>query len=332
MIPLEHWPRFSLGIFPTPLHPALRMRDDSSLLLKRDDLTGFGLAGNKARPLEFLMADAIACGCDIVVAGGAATSNFVGACAHASAVAGLNCEVLLAGGPESTVPIRLARASGASVRATNGDRTLIDTAIANRSIELEREGRHPYPVPRGGATPIGALGFANAAFELRDQLEEQGVDPSRSTIVLPVGSGASLAGFAAGSSAMSLTWRVIGVSVSRQPAHMQRHVLELAAACSAIMESRPAASHSYSIIDRTGYPPIDQQFTAMRTAQVMRESEGVLLDPHYGIPTFDVALALSSSPEEPVVLWQTGGIPAAVEILGNAQNSRDTISDLIDMP
>ena len=84
MNPCERWPRLSLGVFPTPLHRARRLRDDASLLLKRDDLTGFGLAGNKARPLEFLMADAIAHGCDIVVTGGAPTSNFAGACAHAA--------------------------------------------------------------------------------------------------------------------------------------------------------------------------------------------------------------------------------------------------------
>ena len=315
MNPCERWPRLSLGVFPTPLHRVRRLRDDASLLLKRDDLTGFGLAGNKARPLEFLMADAIAHGCDIVVTGGAPTSNFAGACAHASAVAGLDCEVLVADGPASTVPIRLARACGAVVRATNGDRALSEDAIAKRVIDLELEGRHPYPVPRGGATPVGALGFASAAFEVRAQLEDQGVDPTRATIVLPVGSGASLAGFIAGSAAMDLAWRVVGVSVSRPAPQMESNVLTRAAACSALMGSRPATLDAFTIVERTGDMLTEERADGMGAARFMRESEGILLDPHYGIPTFEVAWTLPATAEEPVVLWQTGGIPAAIENL-----------------
>lgn len=325
MNPGEDWPRISLGVLPTPLHPVRRVRDDASLLLKRDDLTGFGLAGNKARPLEFLMADAIDRGCDIIVTGGAPTSNFAGACAHASAVAGLGCEVLVADGPAATVPMRLALACGALLRSIHGDRALIDDAIANRTIALELEGRHPYPVPRGGATPVGALGFAAAASEVRAQLEDRGIDPARAKIVIPVGSGASLAGFIAGSAAMDLTWRVIGVSVSRPARQVQCHVLELAAACSAVMGSRPAATGAFSIVDRSGVGLTEEQFGAGGAALMMRESEGILLDPHYGVPTFEVAWTVPATPDAPVVLWQTGGLPAAIEHLGTGDNNQGSV-------
>ena len=309
----RHHPRFSLGLFPTPLHRAMRLREDASLLLKRDDLTGFSLAGNKARPLEFLMADALARGSDVVVTGGAPASNFAGACAHAAFIAGLDCEVLVAGDPVSSTPLQLARACGASVRPADCDRSVVDDAIARRAGELESQGRRPYAIPRGGATAIGALGFADAAFEVRGQLDDLAIDPSRATIVLPVGSGASLAGFMAGSAAMELDWRVVGVSVSRPPAQMAAQVMHLSRACSALMGTSPAATGAFTLVDRAGEGRMHEGDGG--GARLMRESEGILLDSHYGIPAFDVAMELPATEREPVVLWQTGGLPAAIEFL-----------------
>lgn len=314
MNPTQRHQRIPLGVRPTPLHQAVRLRDHSSLLLKRDDLTGFGLAGNKARPLEFLIADALARGCDVVVTGGTPTSNFAGACAHAASVAGLACEVLLASGPASYVPIQLARACDASIRPAECDRSVIDDAIDKRAGELVSQGRRPYPVPRGGATAAGALGFADAAFEVRAQLVDLAIDPSRATIVLPVGSGASLAGFVAGSAAMGLDWRVVGVSVSRPAAQLSTQVIDLSTACSELMGTIPAAPGAFTLIDRAGNDGTREG--DWRQARSMLETEGILLDPHYGVPTFAAAMDLRATQREPVVLWQTGGLPAAIEFLG----------------
>ena len=311
---IRHHPRFSLGLIPTPLHRAMRLREDASLLLKRDDLTGFSLAGNKARPLEFLMADALARGCDMVVTGGAPASNFAGACAHAAFIAGLDCEVLVAGDPASSTPLQLARACDASVRPAECDRSVVDDAIERRASELESQGRRPYAIPRGGATAVGALGFADAAFEVRRQLDDLAIDPSRATIVLPVGSGASLAGFMAGSAAMGLDWRVVGVSVSRPSVQMEAHVATLSMACSALMGTISAASGTFTLVDCAGESDVLEGDGG--GARLMRETEGILLDSHYGIPAFDVAMELHATDREPVVLWQTGGLPAAIEFLG----------------
>ena len=314
MNPTQQHPRTLLGAGPTPMHRAKGLREDASLLLKRDDLTGFGLAGNKARPLEFLMADALARGCDVVVTGGAPASNFVGACAHAAFVTGLACEVLVASGPATSVPLQLARACDALVRHTECDRSLIDEAVDKRAGELQAQGHRPYAVPRGGATAVGALGFADAAFEVRAQLDDLGIDPNRATIVLPVGSGASLAGFMAGTAAMELNWRVVGVSVSRPADQMAAQVMILSAACSALMGTSPAPSGTFALVDRAEND--NAQDGHGGGAPLMRASEGILLDPHYGVPAFDVAMELPATDREPVVLWQTGGLPAAIEFLG----------------
>ena len=82
------------------------------------------------------------------------------------------------------------------------------------------------------------------------------------------------------------------------------------------MGSRPATTGAFSIVDRTDEAPSDERFGVGWAARMMRESEGILLDPHYGVPAFEVAWTLSATSQEPVVLWQTGGIPAAVETLG----------------
>jgi 1-aminocyclopropane-1-carboxylate deaminase/D-cysteine desulfhydrase-like pyridoxal-dependent ACC family enzyme len=96
---------------------------------------------------------------------------------------------------------------------------------------------------------------------------------------------------------------------------MESHVRARAAACSALMGSRPATSGAFTIVDRTGDVLTEERADGMGAARFMRESEGILLDPHYGIPTFEVAWTLPATAEEPVVLWQTGGIPAAIENL-----------------
>jgi D-cysteine desulfhydrase len=311
MNPTNRHPRMALGLFPTPLHRAMRLRDDGSFVLKRDDLTGFGLAGNKARPLEFLTADALAQGCDMVVTGGAPTSNFIGALAQAAYVAGIPCEVLLASGSETSVPVQLARACDANVLRVECDRSLIDDAIEKRVCELESQGRRPYLVPRGGANAVGALGFANAAFEILAQTEVLGIEPSMATIVLPTGSGASLAGFVAGSEAAGLNWRVIGVSVSRPVEQISADIERLTSACSEIMGTTPASRDAFKIVDRAGGKHAGERDN--RSARLMRKREGILLDPHYGAPAFDFALELPASQREPVVLWLTGGIPLAID-------------------
>jgi D-cysteine desulfhydrase len=92
--------RRRLAILPTPLQrvPELEARlGHRPVYLKRDDLAGFGVAGNKARPLEFLLGDALDRHADTLVTGGAPGSNFVAAAALAARVCGLECDILVAG-------------------------------------------------------------------------------------------------------------------------------------------------------------------------------------------------------------------------------------------
>jgi D-cysteine desulfhydrase len=84
--------RLPLAVTPTPLQAAPRLSEAAGVevLLKRDDLTGLGLGGNKVRGLEYLLADALASGCDCLVTGAGPQSNWAMLAALAARRCGLD--------------------------------------------------------------------------------------------------------------------------------------------------------------------------------------------------------------------------------------------------
>jgi D-cysteine desulfhydrase len=300
--------RRRLAVLPTPLHRARALEarlGGGPLYLKRDDLTGFGVAGNKARPLEFLLGDALARDADTLITAGAPGSNFIAAAALAARVCGLECEILVAGHPTGSDALELANRSGARLIFTGAGRDDLDRLVVEHADKL---GGNPYPVPRGGATAVGALGFVHAASELADQLA--GEDTAEdAVVVLPTGSGASLAGFLAGRAAIGATWPTYGVSVSRPADRMRAEVLDLAERCAALTGGPAPKEGDLHLIDATstGFGTVtDADRDAMR---VMLDTEGILLDPTYGAK----AMAAVRETAGPVVLWLTGGLPGALK-------------------
>src|ERR1039458_685435 len=158
-------PRVDLVLAPTPLHPAPRLSRElgTSLLFKRDALTGAGLGGSKRRGLEFLIADALAQGCDSLVTGAGPQSNWTMLAALACLRDGLEphvvcyCPATPHESGHAQGNMRLHRWLGVDVRFTGvPERSSVDAGIEAVTAELRAAGRHPYPVPRGGATPLGA--------------------------------------------------------------------------------------------------------------------------------------------------------------------------------
>src|SRR5207249_2930553 len=178
-------PRCRLATLPTPLLPAPGLSEavGVEILVKRDDMTGLLLGGNKARKLEFLCGEALARGADTLVTGGGAGSNHVQLTAAAAARLGLGCIAVCYGtappadtpGPpgRSAAPpgLRLARRLGADVIFTGSpERASVDTRLDEVAAKLTADGRVPYVIPRGGASAVGAVGYALAAVEPADQL------------------------------------------------------------------------------------------------------------------------------------------------------------------
>lgn len=312
--------RLDLAILPTPLVRARRLEAALAagpLYVKRDDLTGFATAGNKARALEFLLAAALAGGSDIFVAAGSPSSNFCAAAAVAAGTVGLDCDLLFAGPRpwEPSANVELARAAGArlmfDVVATRDE---LDAAVLAHGDVLRAEGRRPYAVPRGGATSIGALGYAYAARELAEQCDTAGIAPR--LVVVATGSGGTQAGLVAGQVGFGLQWRVIGASVSRPADDMADQVLRVAQACSRELGLGEPTSDDVHVRDLRGAGFGVASSEDRVSAGLALKHEGLLLDDYYGAKSMTLLrMLLSADAATPAVFWHTGGVVAALAAL-----------------
>src|SRR3954463_8603856 len=164
--------RYLLATLPTPLQRARNLEAALGprcprIFIKRDDLTGLALGGNKARKLEFLLADALANDCDVVVSSGATQSNHARMTAAAARAVGLDC-VLVLSARQAEPPLQgnllLDRLFGATIHfiQANPDPHFAVAADETQKVaqvveQLVREGRRPYLIPIGGSSPIGAM-------------------------------------------------------------------------------------------------------------------------------------------------------------------------------
>ena len=290
---------------PTPLDDAPRLSSELGVrvLVKRDDQTGLALGGNKARKLELLVADAIARGCDTLIATGGAQSNFARMAAAAAARSGLACHLVLSGRePEhDSGNLVLDRLFGATVEFAGTDHWgELEERVAAVAAKL---GARAYPMPVGGSTPLGALAYLDAASELLVQL---GRPPD--WIVVADGSGGTHAGLLAG---LPSEVRVLGVDVARPPVPLAKHVAKLAAATAACA-GRAAPTSEPIVVDHAGpgYAAISDE--ARAAVRLAARTEGLVLDPVY---TGKAMAGLVAAVREgrvggTVVFWHTGGAPA----------------------
>ena len=299
-----------------------RALDVGPLFLKRDDLTGFGVAGNKARALEFLIGAALAEKADVFVAAGSPSSNFCAAAAMAARVVGMDCDLLFPGeAPAVPSPnVELARAAGARLLFDAVDtRDLLDDGVLEHAKALRAEGRRPYAVPRGGATATGGLGYAYAARELADQCNAAGI--TARTVVVATGSGATQAGLVAGQVGFDLPWRLVGASVSR-PAHgMADHVLRLSRDCAAAMGLDEPSAGEVDVRDCRGAGFGIASVEDRVSSRLALEHEGLLLDDYYGAKAMTLfRTLLAADAETPAVFWHTGGLVAALAALAGSRS------------
>jgi len=308
--------RLALGVFPTPLHPAPdlgRVPGLHDLLLKRDDLTGFAWGGNKVRTVEYVLADALAQRADTLVVAGGPTSNFAALLAVAAAGHGLAVHQVCYGEPRrGAAALALSRRAGARVAFTGSDdRRSMEHDAARLSERLRAEGATVHVVPRGGATPMGARGFADAAAELVTQLAERKV--RRATVVLPVGSGGSIAGLLAGLAAHDdgrAVAAVAGVTVTRSPHRLEEHVEAVAAACAQSVAG-PDPSTPWRLVDGRD-PGGDVSVEVLRCG-------GLVADPVYNAKALAWLAGNRAELSGPLVYWSTGGALASADVLANEE-------------
>ncbi|HEY3605355.1 MAG TPA: pyridoxal-phosphate dependent enzyme [Sporichthyaceae bacterium] len=306
-------PRVRLGTLPTPLHPAPRLSEavGVEIWLKRDDLTGLGLGGNKVRVLEFVLGDAEQRGADTLITGGGPSSNWVMLAALAARTRGLHPILVIYGDPVPLVGnLALAELAGAEIVFTGeSDRASVERHIDVLAGQLRAQGRNPYLVGRGGATGVGALGYVAATLELVSQTREQNLTPRQ--IWVATGSCGTQAGLVAGQAWQQPGWAVHGVSVSRPVAECVQRVWDIGAQACALLEV--AAWDSPPIVHPdAGDAEYGKRSAAADTAaELVARTEGVFLDPVFAAKAMAGLLAAAAAGQVsgPVIFLVTGGAP-----------------------
>lgn len=313
--------RLRLAVLPTPLVPAARLADAlgrGELWVKRDDLTGFMTAGNKARPLEWLVGEALAEHADTLVTGGGPASNYCAGAAAAARLAGLRCILVLYGEEPAGPPhpnLALARWHGAETIFTGDpDRASVDRQVEAVAAQCRAGGGRPYTAPRGGASVTGARGYAEAGAELAGQLA-RGLRPA--TLLVAAGSGATAAGLVADAAGRGRPWRVVAAAVSRPPGETAAQVLRLARGLGRRLGWPVASEADVTVVDARGPGYGLASAAGEHATQTAAATEGLLLDPVFSAKALGVLLTGPPLPS-PVVFWHTGGLVAAVAHLSAA--------------
>lgn len=306
-------PRVVLGTLPTPLHPAPRLSEavGVEIWFKRDDLTGFGLGGNKVRGLEYLLADAERRSCDCLVTGGNPQSNWAMLAALAGRTRGLDTVLVNAGHPVPAVGnLGLAVQAGAEIRFTgDAGRTAVDGVVEQVAAELRAQGRRPYAMGRGGASAIGALGYVAATFELVGQLRAGGLRPSE--LWLATGSCGTQAGLRAGAAWLRPGYQVVGVTTSRPVWECAARIDRIADEVGELIVVPVEGSCPTVVGGFLGPAKGARSAAGDAAATLVARTEGVFLDPVFAAKAMAglLAAARAGAVRGPVVFLVSGGAP-----------------------
>jgi D-cysteine desulfhydrase len=315
---LHQFPRLELLGAPTPLEHLPRLSDylGRDIFIKRDDFTPVAMGGNKLRKLEFLAADALREGADVLLTAGAIQSNHVRQTAAVAARLGLKCVALLEN------PI----GTHAENYLSNGNRLLLDLMdaevimvdalhnpteqLAEEATRLEAQGFRPYIVPVGGSNALGALGYVECAQEIAHQSE--GVVDFAAVIVAS-GSAGTHAGLAVGLEHLLPETELVGVTVSRQVDAQLPLVERLRQSLAEKLEVQvkaPITLWDDYFAPRYGEPNDE----GMAAVKLLAQLEGILLDPVYtGKAMAGLLDGISQNRfrrEGPLLFIHTGGAPA----------------------
>jgi 1-aminocyclopropane-1-carboxylate deaminase len=291
---LDSFARVPLLFGPSPIHPLERLTahlGGATMWAKRDDCnSGIAFGGNKTRKLEYLVADALATGCDTLVSIGGVQSNHTRQVAAVAARLGLKCVLVQESWvdwPDVTYDrvgnILLSRLCGADVRLVQAGFGIGFKESWEQALrDVEEAGGKPYAIPAGASDhPLGGLGFAGWAREVAEQEHALGVHFD--TVIVCSVTGSTQAGMVAGFALEGRGRRVIGIDGSAKPAETHAQVLRIARDTAAkIGLDRELAADEVILDDRyhagTYGIPDDATIAAIRLGASL---EGMITDPVY---------------------------------------------------
>lgn len=315
---INQFPRLELLGAPTPLEHLPRLSDylGRDIFIKRDDVTPVAMGGNKLRKLEFLAADALREGADVLLTAGAIQSNHVRQTAAVAAKLGLKCVALLENPISTTAENYLSNGNRLLLDLMDAEIIMVDALhnpneqLAEQATRLELQGFRPYVIPVGGSNALGALGYVECAQEIVHQSE--GV-VDFAAVVVASGSAGTHAGLALGLEHLLPETELVGVTVSRKVAAqlpLVEHIRQSLAAKLEIAVNAPVALWDDYFAPRYGEPNEE----GMEAVKLLARLEGILLDPVYtGKAMAGLLDGVSQNRfrrEGPLLFIHTGGAPA----------------------
>ncbi|MCP3918967.1 MAG: pyridoxal-phosphate dependent enzyme [bacterium] len=270
---LAAYPSAGLSVEPTPLYalPRLSARLERRVYILREDLTGFGLGGNKVRKLDYLIGDALAKRADVLLTRGAC--SFSRNASVAGKMFGLDVHVLIPA--EESEHNAASRALFEQVEATLHH----GSECADVLERLESAGRVVYELPPGGSDPVGALGYVRVFDQIVAYSAATGVHFDK--IVVPTGSTATQVGLLLGQSITGYATSVIAVAISQKADVQRRRVLDLAVSTAAMLGTAFDESSLRIDDDFLGDGYAEPSAAGQAAVRTFAHLEGVLLDQVY---------------------------------------------------
>lgn len=325
---MEYPDRLSLAQTPTPLQPLDKLRQKIGgprIWLKRDDLTGSTLSGNKVRKLEFIAAMALEQGFDALITCGGIQSNHCRATALVAAQLGLDCHLILRGTPDSGEPAEgnqlLDEISGCTISYHPPREYFrsLDDIFATVAERYAAKGGKALAIPTGGSDGHGVWGYVSACDELVADFQQHAIQPE--LIVTASGSGGTQAGLTLGSVLHNLGADVLGIAVCDNEQYFVNKVRDdIEDWCDKYPQY--ARQHSIDIDDLTARIRVNDHYvgegyglagqSVIDTVRLLARTEGVVFDPVYSGKAFDGLLqeiaAGRLGDHSDIVFIHTGGV------------------------
>lgn len=272
--------KISLAQIPTPLQQI--NFEGISFLIKRDDLTGCELSGNKVRKLEFIIADAKNKKADIIFTCGGDQSNHARATTIAAKTIGLNTKLFLWGkkSSNSNGNLFLNKMYGSEIKYLNKDEyNRVNEIMFDERLSYLKKKKNPYVLTEGGSTTLGIWGYINFIDELKKQINLKTID----SIIAASGSGGTAAGMLVGAAINKLEIKIVAVNVLYSKDELKKKILQLAEGCVFDYKLNCKINPENLIIldgySNEGYKKISQQ--KIKLIKKFASKTGILLDPAY---------------------------------------------------
>lgn len=313
--------RIQLGLYPTPFQEIREMSPLTDhgrrFFVKREDLVGVGLGGNKIRRMEYLLGEALSGGCDCLIVAGGAKSNQTIAAASCAARIGLPVHLVM---PKSTGSVTrgLADLLGAEVHFTgDGQTQALNRKIREVCSILQSEGKKPYIIRPGADSTLGILGYVDAMREMAEQAADVKVHIDH--VLCCGGTGVTYSGILLGTKLYSPDTKATAISIGRRFKHAQtlaQQILQAAEIGGYQADVREEDVHVHFSCGQGASEPTIKGKAAMR---VMASRTGIFLDPLYTGKAFAGMLQLAQQgyfqPGENIAFVHTGGMATLMDSL-----------------